>query len=86
MKMRRTKRTLEDRFVLFDSETTCAIAAEKVFAVKRWRWKNEGVPSLDMILRELNRLHFSCVQERADYAESGRLVATGDRKYGHERP
>jgi hypothetical protein len=54
---RKNAKPVDEKYVLFDQSTTCAVAAAQVFQQKRWRWKDQGIPSTEMILKTLTRLH-----------------------------
>lgn len=67
-------RNVEDKFQFYPTPEQCAEAAAPVFAEKRWRWHEAGIPSQSQILDSLNSLRRSAREWHGSYCASGRLV------------
>jgi hypothetical protein len=83
----RVKRTVEEKFVLFDNAADCARAAAPVFAEQRWRWTSlSGFPKEHNILDTLLMLEETAKEPGlTPHTETGRLVYHRG-KFGYQRP
>lgn len=80
------KRTIEEKFVLFDSAIECAKAAAPVFIKQRWRWTYlHGFPKEHNILDTLLSLEEEAWESTPPHMETGRLIYYYG-KFGYERP
>lgn len=81
-----TKRSIEDKFVLFDDPSECARAAAPVFEAQRWRWAFlHGFPKEHNILNTLLGLQEDAAKAPEPYIETGRLVYYHG-QFGYQRP
>ena len=81
------RRTIEEKYALFDTAEECATAAVPVFLAQRWRWKTSeftGIPGYAEILQGLQRLAAVAEEMNSREVEAGRLVYYCGR-FGHER-